>query len=231
MTTKPVLVLTNVETNVTPGDYETENAFRFGNRVKAPKINDDYALFRYKFKNIGGAGKVQYFIYCEDASDGSKKYWKGGYKQIDVPNDGSELYVEETWSPAEVEFNFMMGGIEMSYIDNNLSPFMYVNMKNYMYNLVLVEDENRGYRVPANLQFVYVAGKPVGIDHVETTGGKAITGGEGEIIIRADKAETVAIYGIDGRLVHRVSTEAGDTKRVSVPAGIYIVKGAKVVVR
>lgn len=38
MTTKPVLVLTNVETNVTPGDYETENAFRFGNRVKAPKI-------------------------------------------------------------------------------------------------------------------------------------------------------------------------------------------------
>ena len=134
-------------------------------------------------------------------------------------NDGSELYVEKTWSPAEVGFNFMMGGIEMSYIDNNLSPFMYVNMKNYMYNLVLVEDENRGYRVPANLQFVYVAGKPVGI------------GGEGKIIIRADKAETVAIYGIDGRLVHRVSTEAGDTKRVSVPAGIYIVKGAKVVVR
>ena len=192
MTTKPVLVLTNVETNVTPGDYETENAYRFGNRVKAPKINDDYALFRYKFKNAGGAGKVQYFIYCEDASNGETKYWKGGYTQIDVPDDGSEFYVEETWSPAEVGFNFMMGGIEMSYIDNNLSPRMYVSMENYFYNLVLVENENQGYRLPANLQCVYVAGKTVGIDHVETTGGKAITGGEGEIIIRADTAETVS---------------------------------------
>lgn len=115
--------------------------------------------------------------------------------------------------------------------DADTSPWQLVDMDNYYYWLLLVGDEERGYRVPANMQFLYVAGKPTAVDNIQTASGYSITGGEGEILVRADKKETLAIYGIDGQQVAQVTVDAGTAKSVSVPAGIYVVKGKKVVVR
>lgn len=226
---KPVLVLASVETNVTPGEYETERAFYGTDKVKAPKVNDDFVRVRMGFTNIGAEGEVRYFISASNPAS-SQRYWKG-YKTVNVPNDGSVTYIEETWSPSETGFAFMQCSLSMSYMDSDDSPFRFVSMANYMYKLELADGSGRYFQVPANMQFVYVAGKTVGIDNVEAGHGVTVRSGEGEVIILADKTEGIAIYGVDGRKVKDVVAQAGIALHVSVPSGIYIVKGIKVLVR
>ena len=53
---------------------------------------------------------------------------------------------------------------------------------------------------------------------------------EGGISISAEKATAVNVYSIDGRLAAKASANEGGTK-VSLPAGIYLVSGKKVLVR
>ncbi|MCI5876774.1 MAG: C10 family peptidase [Prevotella sp.] len=226
---KPVLVLASVETNVTPGEYETERAFYGTDKVKAPKVNDDFVRVRMGFTNIGAEGEVRYFISASNPAS-SQRYWKG-YKTVNVPNDGSVTYIEETWSPSETGFAFMQCSLSMSYMDSDDSPVRFVSMANYMYKLELADGSGRYFQVPANMQFVYVAGKTVGIDNVEAGHGVTVRSGEGEVIILADKTEGIAIYGVDGRKVKDVVAQAGIALHVSVPSGIYIVKGIKVLVR
>ena len=226
---KPVLVLASVETNVTPGEYETERAFYGTDKVKAPKVNDDFVRVRMGFTNIGAEGEVRYFISASNPAS-SQMYWKG-YKTVNVPNDGSVTYIEETWSPSETGFAFMQCSLSMSYMDSDDSPVRFVSMANYMYKLELADGSGRYFQVPANMQFVYVAGKTVGIDNVEAGHGVTVRSGEGEVIILADKTEGIAIYGVDGRKVKDVVAQAGIALHVSVPSGIYIVKGIKVLVR
>ena len=148
-----------------------------------------------------------------------------------MPNDGSVTYIEETWSPSETGFAFMQCSLSMSYMDSDDSPVRFVSMDNYMYKLELADGSGRYFQVPANMQFVYVAGKTVGIDNVEAGHGVTVRSGEGEVIILADKTEGIAIYGVDGRKVKDVVAQAGIALHVSVPSGIYIVKGIKVLVR
>lgn len=56
-----MLVLASVETNVTPGEYETERAFYGTDKVKAPKVNDDFVRVRMGFTNIGAEGEVVFY--------------------------------------------------------------------------------------------------------------------------------------------------------------------------
>lgn len=55
-------------------------------------------------------------------------------------------------------------------------------------------------------------------------------GGDGCITIASLAAQHVNVYGVDGRLVRSLNVPEGTT-HVSVPAGIYMVLGSKVVVR
>ena len=227
--TTPVLTLVSVENNATADDYETENASYGGRLVKVPKVNDDYAWVRFGFKNVGVSGNVRYYITATNI-DTDNTYWKG-YKTINVPADGTVTYIEESYTPGNIGGKFMLLQPTVYLEDADTSPWQMVDMDNYYYWLLLVGDEERGYRVPANMQFLYVAGKTTAVDNIQTASGYSITGGEGEILVRADKKETLAIYSIDGQQVAQVTVDAGTTKSVSVPAGIYVVKGKKVVVR
>ena len=56
----------------------------------------------------------------------------------------------------------------------------------------------------------------------------AIKGGDC-ITITALEAHNVDIYAVDGRLVRKLTVTEGTT-RVSLPAGMYIVNGKKVLV-
>lgn len=58
-----------------------------------------------------------------------------------------------------------------------------------------------------------------------------LKGGKGEIIVVSPASETLNVYSIDGRVVATVAAEADEPVAVSVAAGIYIVKGIKVVVK
>lgn len=62
------------------------------------------------------------------------------------------------------------------------------------------------------------------------TGAEMLIEGGECISITLLKAEEIAVYSVDGRKVRSVKAKEGTT-RIEVPAGVYIVKGEKVVVR
>lgn len=58
----------------------------------------------------------------------------------------------------------------------------------------------------------------------------SVKGGDGYITIAALEAQSVYVYGVDGRVVRCLNVAAGTTN-VELPAGVYVVLGSKVVVR
>ena len=56
----------------------------------------------------------------------------------------------------------------------------------------------------------------------------SVKGGEC-ITVTTLKAQEIAVYSVDGRLVHKLNAKEG-TSRIEVPQGVYIVNGEKVVV-
>ena len=79
-------------------------------------------------------------------------------------------------------------------------------------------------------QFVYVAGTPSGISSI-TTSGTSVRGGNGEILISSDKAQTMSVYSLSGQMVNKANVKAGESIAVPVPAGLYIVNGKKIIVK
>ena len=79
-------------------------------------------------------------------------------------------------------------------------------------------------------QFVYVAGTPSDISSI-TTSGTSVRGGNGEILISSDKAQTMGIYSLSGQMVKQANVKVGENVAVPVPAGLYIVNGKKIIVK
>ena len=91
-------------------------------------------------------------------------------------------------------------------------------------NNVYVVNDNNDEMTLADCTIPF--GQATGIGTVAAT--MAISGGD-EVTITALEPQDVAIYTVDGRLVRRQRVDAGTTT-VSLPAGIYMVNGQKVVV-
>jgi hypothetical protein len=69
---KPYLVLVGVENNATPNEFE--NAYVGDSYCRFPKVNDDFALVRYAFRNIGSAGKLHFTISCADPASYNESF-------------------------------------------------------------------------------------------------------------------------------------------------------------
>lgn len=96
--------------------------------------------------------------------------------------------------------------------------------------LYIVDENNSYFNLIQAAQFVYVAGTPSGISSI-TTSGTSVSGGNGEILISSDKAQTMGIYSLSGQMVKQANVKAGENIAVSVPAGLYIVNGKKIIVK
>lgn len=74
---------------------------------------------------------------------------------------------------------------------------------------------------------------PTGIDSVVSNSeiDLAVIVGDGTITVQAAKDQDVTISGLNGMSVARLGMQAGQTETVNVPAGIYVVKGKKVIVK
>lgn len=70
-----------------------------------------------------------------------------------------------------------------------------------------------------------------GIDEVSTNRIAGVTTGHGFIAITADEAATYNVVSLSGQNVDRVSLQAGESRTLSVPAGIYLVNNMKVLVK
>ena len=74
-------------------------------------------------------------------------------------------------------------------------------------------------------------GTPTGITDVTKRIDTGIKGGKGTITISSAIDNNVKIYNTSGMHFMNVDMQAGETKTVNVPAGIYVVNGVKIIVK
>lgn len=219
--TAPKLVLVGKETNAIPNVYETENAYYFSNKVKGPKTNGSKAVFSYKIRNDGGSYQAKFETYVY--AFGENRVSNGQIQRIRIKSgETATLNVEA--SPEDYGGNRSFYCYIEQY-DSSI-PFDVSGISKTKLYLV----DGRWCNLDEVDQFVYVAGTPSSISSI-TTSGTSVHGGNGEILISSDKAQTMCIYNLSGQMVNKANVKAGESIAVPVPAGLYIVNGKKVIVK
>jgi hypothetical protein len=74
-------------------------------------------------------------------------------------------------------------------------------------------------------------GTPTGINDVTSRIDTGIRAGKGTITIMSAIDNNVKIYTAGGMNYYNIDMQAGETKTVNVPAGIYVVNGVKIIVK
>lgn len=219
--TAPKLVLVGKETNAIPNVYETENAYYYSNKVKGPKTNASKAVFSYKIRNDGGSYQAKFETYVY--AFGENRVNNGQILSIRIKSgETATLNVEA--SPEDYGGNRSFYCCIVQY-DSSI-PFDVSGISKTKLYLV----DGGWYNLDEVDQFVYVAGTPSGISSI-TTSGISVRGGNGEILISSDKAQTMGIYSLSGQMVRQANVKAGENVAVPVPAGLYIVNGKKIIVK
>jgi hypothetical protein len=70
-----------------------------------------------------------------------------------------------------------------------------------------------------------------GIDAVKSASDLAVTTGSGTITFFARTAQTVRVYASSGLRVASVTLKSGDTRTLTVPSGLYVINGTKIIVK
>lgn len=219
--TAPKLVLVGKETNAIPNVYETENAYYYSNKVKGPKTNASKAVFSYKIRNDGGSYQAKFKTYVY--AFGENRVNNGQILSIRIKSgETATLNVEA--SPEDYGGNRSFYCCIVQY-DSSI-PFDVSGISKTKLYLV----DGGWYNFDEVDQFVYVAGTPSGISSI-TTSGTSVSGGNGEILISSDKAQTMGIYSLSGQMVKQANVKVGENVAVPVPAGLYIVNGKKIIVK
>lgn len=219
--TAPKLVLVGKTSNATAGDYELEKAYYWSRKVKALKANDDKAVFTYQVRNDGGTSELE-FSFQIAAFDENRDpvYQFPKVKRRVKSGETTTLTVEgrpEDYGGNRSFHSYItIDGLDVSGF--SLTPLYIVGENNSYFNLIQAA------------QFVYVAGTPSGISSI-TTSGTSVSGGNGEILISSDKTQTMSVYSLSGQMVKQANVKAGENIAVSVPAGLYIVNGKKIIVK
>ena len=219
--TAPKLVLVGKETNAIPNVYETENAYYNSNKVKGPKTNDSKAVFSYKIRNNGGSYQAKFETYVY--AFGENRVSNGQIQSIRIKSgETATLNVEA--APEDYGGNRSF----YCYINQYDSSIPFDVSEISKTKLYLVD--GGWYNFDEVEQFVYVAGTPSGISSI-TTSGTSVRGGNGEILISSDKAQTMSVYSLSGQMVKQANVKAGENVAVPVPAGLYVVNGKKIIVK
>lgn len=219
--TAPKLVLVGKETNAIPNVYETENAYYYSNKVKGPKTNASKAVFSYKIRNDGGSYQAKFETYVY--AFGENRVNNGQILSIRIKSgETATLNVEA--SPEDYGGNRSFYCCIVQY-DSSI-PFDVSGISKTKLYLV----DGGWYNLDEVDQFVYVAGTPSSISSI-TTSGTSVHGGNGEILISSDKAQTMGIYSLSGQMVKQANVKVGENVAVPVPAGLYIVNGKKIIVK
>lgn len=220
--TAPKLVLVGKTSNATVGDYELEKAYYRSSKVKALKANDDKAVFTYQVRNDGGTSELEFsFLIAAYDENGNAVYQFPEVTRHVKNGETTTLTIEARPEDYGGNRSFFCT-LRIGDVALDTSGFFHNTL--YLPNgdfLCYLEDE---------AQFVYVAGTPSGISSI-TTSGTSVRGGNGEILISSDKAQTMSIYSLSGQMVKQANVKAGENIAVSVPAGLYIVNEKKIIVR
>lgn len=72
---------------------------------------------------------------------------------------------------------------------------------------------------------------PTGIGEVTEKPDMAVIAGNGSLTFATTTDRQVQVFSTDGTTVNRLSMKAGETRTITLPAGIYIVNGKKIIVK
>lgn len=220
--TAPKLVLVGKTSNATAGDYELEKAYYQSRQVKALKVNGDKAVFTYQIRNDGGTCEMEFpFLIAA--------YDENGNAQYKFPKVNRRVKSGET-ATLTIEARPEDYGGNQSFFCTLRMGDVALDTSGFSDNKLYLSNGNSWYYLEDAAQFVYVTGVPSGISSI-TTSGTSVRGGNGEILISSDKAQTMGIYSLSGQMVKQANVKVGENVAVPVPAGLYIVNGKKIIVK
>lgn len=220
--TAPKLVLVGKTSNATVGDYELEKAYYWSSKVKALKANDDKAVFTYQVRNDGGTSELEFSFQIA-------VFDENGNAQYKFPKVNRRVKSGET-ATLTIEARPEDYGGNRSFFCTLRMGDVALDTSGFSDNKLYLSNEDSWYYLEDAAQFVYVTGVPSGISSI-TTSGTSVSGGNGEILISSDKAQTMGIYSLSGQMVKQANVKAGENIAVPVPAGLYIVNGKKIIVK
>lgn len=206
----PTIYLVEASTNAEPELYETEQAYYRGIQVRAPRVNDDKAVFTYKIQNDGPAATIM-MGFAAVSGDDPEPIFRYSIEDVALAGNGEVTTFTKTVTPEEKGSHSICGCIMA------ISSSQLVDFPTYLspYILYYVEpiDNYQGFSMKPAMQLVYVSGTSAGISHIEK-----------------DASGFWDVYTLSGQKVKSVAA-GSDLQRLGLPAGIYVVNHQKILVK
>lgn len=206
----PTIYLVEASTNAEPELYETELAYYGGKLVRAPRVNDDKAVFTYKIQNDGPAATVT-MGFAAVSGDDPEPLFRYSIEDVALAGNGEVTTFTKTVTPEEKGSHSICGCI-MAVSSSQLVDFP-TYLSPYILYLVEPVDNINGFSMKPAMQLVYVSGTSAGISHIEK-----------------DASGFWDVYTLSGQKVKRVAA-GSDIQRLGLPSGIYVVNHQKILVK
>lgn len=207
---EPPIYLVETSTNAEPELYETELAYFGGKLVRAPRVNDDKAVFTYKIQNDGPACTINMGFAAVSGDDPEPRFMYTP-EYVQLAGNGEVTTITKTVTPEEVGSHSICGNLMA------ISSGQLVDFPTYLspYILYYVEpiDNYQGFSMKPAMQLVYVSGTSAGISHIEK-----------------DASGFWDVYTLSGQKVKSVAA-GSDLQRLGLPSGIYVVNHQKILVK
>lgn len=207
---EPPIYLVEASTNAEPELYETELAYFGGKLVRAPRVNDDKAVFTYKIQNDGPACTIN-MGFAAVSGDDPEPIFRYSIEDVALAGNGEVTTFTKTVTPEEIGSHSICGSMMA------ISSSQLVDFPTYLspYILYYVEpiDNYQGFSMKPAMQLVYVSGTSAGISHIEK-----------------DASGFWDVYTLSGQKVKSVAA-GSDLQRLGLPAGIYVVNHQKILVK
>lgn len=231
----PMLTLASKHVNTTAGDLETENAYLWGYRTAVPRVNADKAVLTYNVRNDGGLcyanACLMSFAFNSSTPDG---VFSSQSKRVKLSGNGAVTTLTFTLPLADYEdlrslscdLTLYDSSESTEIMDLDLDVSEIPEVKYY-----IVDNSNRYWVQRGSTLIFYIAGAPVGVHHIQVSGNSlTVQGGPGCMTLMSEMPRQVGIYNLQGQCIKYVAVEAGQQQNISLPLGIYVVEGKKVIV-
>lgn len=231
----PMLTLASKHVNTTAGDLETENAYLWGYRTAVPRVNADKAVLAYNVRNDGGLcyanACLTSFAFNSSTPDG---VFSSQSKRVKLSGNGAVTTLTFTLPLADYEdlrslscdLTLYDSSESTEIMDLDLDVSEIPEVKYY-----IVDNSNRYWVQRGSTLIFYIAGAPVGVHHIQVSGNSlTVQGGHGCMMLMSEMPRQVGIYNLQGQCIKHVAVEAGQQQNISLPSGIYVVEGKKVIV-
>lgn len=207
----PTIYLVEASTNAEPELYETELAYYRGIQVRAPRVNDDKAVFTYKIQNDGPAATVT-MGFAAVSGDDPEPIFRYSIEDVALAGNGEVTTFTKTVTPEEKGSHSICGCIMAIDYNHQLVDFP-TYLSPYILYYVEPIDNYQGFSMKPAMQLVYVSGTSAGISHIEK-----------------DASGFWDVYTLSGQKVKSVAA-GSDLQRLGLPAGIYVVNHQKILVK